>query len=124
MVFMMLWSASFKRRASDGKYYLHHLAFLGEVPPKIKDLKILGENQQIKKDRLQNVVNQTIPRHLHGLVMELADSIFKNEYIEMTDMSKGTHGTSAIDLLIEVFNSMGSKNGASSVDGQKMIKYL
>lgn len=28
------------RKGPDGKKYLHHLAFLGEVPPKIKDLKI------------------------------------------------------------------------------------
>jgi hypothetical protein len=28
-----------KRRASDGKMYLHHLAYLGEEPPAIKDLK-------------------------------------------------------------------------------------
>lgn len=27
-----------KRRASDGKMYLHHLAYLGEEPPAIKDL--------------------------------------------------------------------------------------
>jgi len=28
------------RKGADGKKYLHHVAFLGEVPPKIKDLKI------------------------------------------------------------------------------------
>lgn len=28
-----------KQRASDGKMYLHHLAYLGEEPPAIKDLK-------------------------------------------------------------------------------------
>lgn len=28
-----------KKRASDGKMYLHHLAYLGEQPPAIKDLK-------------------------------------------------------------------------------------
>ncbi len=27
-----------KRRASDGKMYLHHLAYLGEEPPAVKDL--------------------------------------------------------------------------------------
>jgi len=33
-----------KRRASDGKMYLHHLAYLGEEPPAIKDLidQIMG----------------------------------------------------------------------------------
>jgi regulator of replication initiation timing len=33
-----------KRRASDGKMYLHHLAYLGEEPPAIKDLKASVEN--------------------------------------------------------------------------------
>ena len=28
-----------KQRASDGKMYLHHLAYLGDEPPQIKDLK-------------------------------------------------------------------------------------
>ena len=35
------WSVGIKRRATDGKRYLHHLAFLGAVPPKIKDLKVV-----------------------------------------------------------------------------------
>lgn len=34
-----------KQRASDGKMYLHHLAYLGDEPPAIKDLE-----QQIAKD--------------------------------------------------------------------------
>jgi hypothetical protein len=34
-----------KQRASDGKMYLHHLAYLGEEPPAIKDL-----TKGIKKD--------------------------------------------------------------------------
>jgi len=30
-------------RASDGKHYLHHVAFLGAVPPKIRDLKVFAD---------------------------------------------------------------------------------
>lgn len=37
------WSVSIPSRASDGKRYLHHLAFLGAMPPAIRDLKILGD---------------------------------------------------------------------------------
>lgn len=37
------WSISLPKRASDGKRYIHHLAFLGAVPPKIRDLKVLDE---------------------------------------------------------------------------------
>ncbi len=36
------WSISMPRRASDNKRYLHHLAMLGSVPPKIRDLKVLA----------------------------------------------------------------------------------
>lgn len=37
------WSVSLPRRPADGKRYIHHLALLGAVPPKIRDLKILQE---------------------------------------------------------------------------------
>lgn len=36
------WSVSMPARASDNKRYLHHLAMLGSVPPKIRDLKVLA----------------------------------------------------------------------------------
>lgn len=36
------WSVSIPARASDNKRYLHHLAMLGSVPPKIRDLKVLA----------------------------------------------------------------------------------
>lgn len=39
------WSVSIPPRAADGKKYLHHLAFLGAMPPAIRDLKILGNDQ-------------------------------------------------------------------------------
>ncbi|MBI3584205.1 MAG: hypothetical protein HY096_09710 [Nitrospinae bacterium] len=39
--FYKKWSVGIERRASDNKRYLHHLAFLGATPPKIKDLKIM-----------------------------------------------------------------------------------
>ena len=30
-------------RKADGKRYIHHLAFLGAVPPKIRDLRVFGD---------------------------------------------------------------------------------
>lgn len=36
------WSISIPARASDNKRYLHHLAMLGSVPPKIRELKLLA----------------------------------------------------------------------------------
>ncbi|MEM4958342.1 MAG: hypothetical protein QXX12_00530 [Nanopusillaceae archaeon] len=35
------WSVGIRRDSQTGKKYLHHVAFLGAVPPKIKDLKML-----------------------------------------------------------------------------------
>ncbi|MDR2048922.1 MAG: hypothetical protein LBP69_05660 [Treponema sp.] len=37
------WSVSIPRRGKDGKRYLHHLALLGETPPKIPGLRDLGD---------------------------------------------------------------------------------
>ena len=36
------WSVALKKNA-EGKYYLHHVAFLGEVPPAVKGLRILED---------------------------------------------------------------------------------
>lgn len=36
-------SVGIQRRKSDGRYYLHHLAMLGAVPPKIRDLKVFAD---------------------------------------------------------------------------------
>ncbi len=36
-------SVGLMKRASDGKRYLHHVAFLGAVPPKIRDLKVFSD---------------------------------------------------------------------------------
>ena len=35
------WSVGIYRRSRDGKRYLHHLAFLGAVPPAIKGLSVI-----------------------------------------------------------------------------------
>lgn len=36
-------SVQIQRRAVDGKHYLHHLAYLGAVPPKIRDLQVFAD---------------------------------------------------------------------------------
>lgn len=49
------WSVSIPERASDGKRYLHHLAFLGSMPPAIRDLNILktADGDEIPKDAIK-----------------------------------------------------------------------
>jgi len=36
-------SVGIQTRKADGMHYLHHLAFLGAVPPKIRDLKVFAD---------------------------------------------------------------------------------
>lgn len=46
-----------KKRASDGMMYLHHLAYLGEEPPAIKDLKKeIKETLKVASDKDFNVI--------------------------------------------------------------------
>ena len=51
------WSISIPRRGSDSKRYLHHLAFLGAVPPKIRDLRILKELKDSNAPQMETDVD-------------------------------------------------------------------
>lgn len=78
-----------KQRASDGKMYLHHLAYLGDEPPAIKDLE-----QQIAKD-LEEAEKQAIAASdaekdfvvfpgTNEKVLALSDGIKKEEKKEVS----------------------------------------
>lgn len=59
-----------KRRASDGKMYLHHLAYLGDEPPAIKDLysslaKELNEDEIAASDSGVNMMPSAKSRMLY-----------------------------------------------------------
>lgn len=41
------WSIGIRRRAEDGKAYIHHLAMLGQAPPKIKDLNVIAASEAV-----------------------------------------------------------------------------
>ncbi len=62
------WSISIPARASDNKRYLHHLAMLGSVPPKIRELKLLA-SVEAKPD------NAIDPK---GVGMDFSDQAFYN----------------------------------------------
>jgi len=62
------WSISIPARASDNKRYLHHLAMLGSVPPKIRELKLLA-SVEAKPD------NAIDPK---GVGMDFSDQAFFN----------------------------------------------
>jgi len=40
------WSVGIRKRPKDGKHYLHHLAFLGAVPPAIKGLSVIKMSEE------------------------------------------------------------------------------
>jgi len=54
------WSISLPQRGSDNKRYIHHLAFLGAVPPKIRDLKVLQELKDSKKIDMSDCKSDSI----------------------------------------------------------------
>ncbi|MCF7952387.1 MAG: hypothetical protein K9L57_12185 [Spirochaetaceae bacterium] len=51
------WSIGAPRRAADGKRVLHHLAFLGAVPPAVKNLKIFDTVNLSDVDPADEIVN-------------------------------------------------------------------
>ncbi len=69
------WSISIPARASDNKRYLHHLAMLGSVPPKIRELKLLA-SVEVKPD---NAIDAK------GEGMAFSDQAFYN----FSDFGKG-----------------------------------
>ena len=59
------WSVSIPRRGKDGKRYLHHLALLGETPPKIPGLRELesvsydyGDGDEVQTYSFKGTINE------------------------------------------------------------------
>lgn len=44
------WSIGIRRRAEDGKVYIHHLAMLGQQPPAIRDLNVIAASEAVNMD--------------------------------------------------------------------------
>ena len=88
------WSISLPQRGSDSKRYIHHLAFLGAMPPKIRDLKVL---QELKKkesiDMSDCQSNSTftyanLPGTKPGKNMEVGMDTKQKETLEFSDEQK------------------------------------
>jgi len=47
------WSVGIRKRPKDGKHYLHHLAFLGAVPPAIKGLSVIKMSEEGETERYE-----------------------------------------------------------------------
>lgn len=74
------WSVSIPPRAADNKRYLHHLAMLGSVPPKIRDLKVVATSTA----KPENAIDVTT-----GEGMDFSDQAFYlfSDFAKPTDFS-------------------------------------
>ena len=123
------WSIGAKTNP-DGKLYLHHLAFLGEIPPAIKDLRekikdslnldfadsqefffcanFTKENEAEKKlkaiykERLFKAVAGKIPIPKQNKILSLADSLYRE--INLTDETGETVKTNIYEVLADCFD--------------------
>lgn len=83
------WSVGIHRRASDGKRFLHHLAFLGAVPPKIKDLKIMDSKvinmSDVDETRTFELFDKTTTKEVKTMPDETKD---EGKDVELADLEK------------------------------------
>ena len=91
------WSVSIPARAADGKRYLHHLAFLGSVPPAIRDLRIIATADGVAPD------NSIRVEGAEGF--QYSDQAF----FDRTDFSDGIH---EIDTDGHVIDDLEGKSGS------------
>lgn len=122
------WSIGVKINA-EGNLYLHHLAFLGETPPAIKDLRenikkslnldfsdneIFFFTEQTKrknkaemklkafyKDKLKKALSAKIPITKQNRVLALADSLYSE--INLSDESGENVTTNIYEVLADCF---------------------
>lgn len=129
------WSIGAKRRASDGRMYLHHLALLGETPPAIKDLRekvmtslsladfdndiifsfsdscINGAEsrlRQIERKRLLDASAYKITIPLRERLLQLADTLYAGE-ITLSDSDGVKRHTSVYAELADIFEDVRKK---------------
>ncbi|GAB1536604.1 hypothetical protein ADMFC3_22350 [Geovibrio sp. ADMFC3] len=119
------WSIGAKRDA-DGGLYLHHLAFLGAMPPKIKGLEVIemgdcgdvitfkgtapayfSELETLRREKREKRMNELkeacegrIPASKLELVMEFAENL------EGTFNFADGHEADALGILKDVFSSL------------------
>ncbi|QAR34109.1 hypothetical protein EP073_12050 [Geovibrio thiophilus] len=119
------WSIGAKRDA-DGRLYLHHLAFLGALPPKIRGLEVVemgdcdgvitfsgeipayfSELEALRREKrekrlteLRTACEGRIPAAKLELVMEFAENL------EGTVNFSDGHGADAVSVLKDVFSSL------------------
>lgn len=85
------WSVSIPARAADGKHYLHHLALLGSVPPKIRDLQVVATVGEVPK----NAVNAS------GEGTDFADYAFYHESDFKKPVTKKPAGKKSVQKTAE-----------------------
>jgi len=66
-------SVGIQTRKKDGKKYLHHLAFLGAIPPKIRDLKIFSDASTLCLGDEDVVSYSSTPDQITEAIRRIAD---------------------------------------------------
>lgn len=123
------WSIGAKRRAEDGRMYLHHLALLGETPPAIKDLReevmtslsladfegdiIFGLSdsringaaarlRQIERKMLEDASAGKVSIPIRERLLRLADTLYAGD-IALSDSDGNKRQTSVYAELADIF---------------------
>ncbi|MEL3903501.1 MAG: hypothetical protein P1P63_00035 [Treponemataceae bacterium] len=96
------WSVSLPKRAKDGKTYLHHLAFLGAMPPKIPGLKELQSFRFSDGDKVSSF-------EFSGKLKEIG-----SEEVKMTKEE--------IEALKEKSEQLEKENAALKAENKKLVQ--
>ncbi|MBD5411190.1 MAG: hypothetical protein HDR51_00330 [Treponema sp.] len=144
------WSIGAKRRAGDGKMYLHHLALLGETPPAIKDLRekvmtslsladfdndiifsfadscinsVASLLRRNERKRLCDAVMYKITIPLRERLLQLADTLYAGE-ITLADSDGVKRQTTIYSELADIFEDVKKKvePGILDLDGLGKIR--
>lgn len=114
-------------RNDEGRMYLHHVAFLGAVPPMIKDLKLIemGDTSDIIVFRMNGgiLLSDSEAAEYTSLRMEKREAALKNlsdaasgklpfgkreELIRFADAALAMGGADTVEFLTELFRSVKS----------------
>lgn len=140
------WSIGARRRAEDGRMYLHHLALLGETPPAIKDLRekvmtslsladfdndiifsfadscIKGAASRLRQIERQRLIDATLYKitiPLRERLLQLADTLYKGEIV-LTDSDGVKRYATIYSELADIFEDVKKKVEPGILDMDKL----
>ena len=106
-----------KQRASDGKMYLHHLAYLGDEPPQIKDLeKGLAENLEESEKQIAASDDKD--------VLTYPSTAEKELYLSDTENQKEKINDGGLSMTEEEIKAMQAENERLKAENESKEKML